>query len=605
MSAEPLSPMTKPRFPVRPVAVGALVVLLGVGASTVFRGQKPAAHAETPPAAAEGTHGAAAQPSAPEVGVEVVLPQTLSEPIRVTGTLRTDEMVTLSTKATGLVEKVYVKEGDPVRKGQLLVRIDDGDLLAQRDRALATIRSAEAQVAQDEAAVAVAEARLKQAETHRGIKDAGAQSEFRRAEQALATAKTRLAQAKSLSGIAATESDTRVAFAKAGLQAARERLKALEEGSRKQEKASAQAALVRAQSQVARMKSMLERREQLYRDKAIAAEVVDNARRDYEGALADLEAAKQQLSLVEEGPRSEEIRAQEEVVRQAQASLRDAEAYRARRSISDQDVEAAESQVRQAEAALDAARANLAQSQVNEDEIRSARATLNQARATVLKSRAAGLQAQADLRLQNELIKQTKIFSPVNGVVSSRNVQEGAAVVQMRNEMMTLVSSDTLYFEATAPETSLSQLRPGLPARVILDAIPGKILSGQLRQIIPVASGTNRSVRLRISFPRPPAGQTVVGGFARAEIMGRSRGTTVSVPRAALVSDDGQLGVFLLLDGKAVRKEVTIGDPGGTGDRVPVIEGLRGGETIIVEGASSLTDGQKVTPAPTQSAKAE
>ena len=66
-----------------------------------------------------------------------------------------------------------------------------------------------------------------------------------------------------------------------------------------------------------RAKSMLDRREQLLREGAIASEVVDNARRDYEVAMTDLDAAKQQLSLVQEGPRSEEIRVAEESVRQA------------------------------------------------------------------------------------------------------------------------------------------------------------------------------------------------------------------------------------------------------------------------------------------------
>lgn len=598
MSSEALPHKSTRKFPVRPVAAGALalmVVAAGV-AATNNRDQKADSHGTAPATAHEGAPEAAATPAAPEVGVEVVLPQSLSEPIRVTGTLRTDEMIVLSTKATGLVEKVFAKEGDRVRKGQLLVQIEDDDLLAQKDRADAAIRAAQAQVQQDEAAIAVAEARLKQVQTGRDIKNVGADSEFRRAEQALATAKTRLAQAKSLSGIAATEADTRVASAKAALQAAKERLKALEDGSRKQEKAAAESAVRRAQTQVSRMKSMLDRREQLFQDKAIAAEVVDNARRDYEAAQADLDSAKQQLSLVLEGPRSEEIRTQEEVVRQAEAAVKDAEANRARRQISDQDVDAAENQVRQAEATLEAARANLAQSKVNEDEIRSAQAAVLQIRATANKSRAALLQARADLKFQRELIEQTLVKSPVNGIISQRNVQEGAAVVQMRNELMTLVSSDTLYFEATAPETSLPQLRRGLKARVILDAVPGKIFPGELREIIPVASGTNRSVRLRISIPRPPQGQAVVGGFARAEIAGQSRGAAVSVPRTALVSDDGQMGVFVLSGGKAMRREVSIGDPGGTGERVPVIEGLRGGETIITAGAASLTDGQKVTP---------
>lgn len=580
----------KRKTPVRAIAGAVLVIAVGGGIAANQMNKKLAAGS----APAEKPAVEVKAPAPPEVGVETVLAGSLMEPVRVTGTLRTDEEVTISTKATGLVKAVYAKEGDRVTRGQLLVELDASELTAQRERAVAAVRAAEAQVAEAEAAVKVAAAKAQQARTNTGIKDTGAQTEYRRAEQNLATAKVRLSQAKSQASITSAESDTRVAGAKAALQAARERLNALKEGSRRQEKAAAEAAVNRAQTQVARMKSALDRREQLLRDKAVAAEVVDNARRDYEAAQADLDAAKQQLSLTQEGPRSEEVRAQEEVVRQAEAALAEAEANRARRQISNEDVDAATNAVRQAEAALEAAKANLAQKDVNQDEIRSTQAALAQAQAAVLRARAAANQARADVRYQDEIISQTRLYSPVNGVVTQRQVQTGAAVVQMRNELMTLVSADTLYFEATAPETALGQLQRGASAKVMLDAVPGKVFRGTVREIIPVATGTNRSVRLRISFPKPPA--AVVGGFARAEIQGRSHSAAISVPRAALVSDEGQMAVFKVVDGKAARTPVTAGDPGGTGERVPVIEGLRSGDTIVVEGASSLVDGQTVTP---------
>jgi RND family efflux transporter MFP subunit len=588
MSSDVFASPRRP-FPIRVVALTVLAVLLLAGFGFATRNKKAASEVKSnQPAPAP----AAAAPT--EVTVETVSASVLDEPVRVTGTLRTDENVVLSTKATGLVKQVFVKEGDPVRRGQLLVIVDDQDLKAQRDRTTAAVRAAQSALNEEQAKVRSAQAKLQQAKTSQGIKNAGVDADYRRAEQALSAAKTRLSQAKSLAGIASTEADNRVASAKANLQAARERLKALQEGARKQEVASAEAAVRRAQVQVNRMKSALDRREQLLREGAIAREQVDNARHDYESAQADLQTSQEQLSLVQEGPRTEEIRAQEEVVRQGEAAVRDADANMARRQISSEDVDTAETQVRQAEAAADAAKANLAQSSWNADEIRNAEAALNQAKAGVERARQSVSQAQADVRYQDELISQTRVYSPVNGVVTKRNVQIGAAVVQMRNELLTLVSLDTVYFEAAAPETSLPFLRKGLTATVLLDAAPGKRFSGVVREIIPVAEGTNRSVRLRISLPKPE-GLTVVGGFARAQIDGRSGARAVSVPREALVSDQGEMGVFLLRDGKAAHRAVQVGDAGGVGDRVPVISGLSGGEQVIVDGASSLKNGQDVT----------
>ena len=595
MSSETLAPAGKTgparSHVTRNIAILAVVVLAAAGATfklssrpaAVTSAGKPAPTAENPAAS-----------TAVEVTVEPVAMGVLDQPVRVTGTLRTDETVTLSTKATGLVKSVSVKEGDRVTRGQLLVVIDDSDIRAQRDRAVAAVQAAEAVIVEKRAQVQSFESKLRQAKTSGTIKDTAAQSEYRQAQQALETAKSRLSQAKSQSGIQQTESESRVVAAKANLQAARERLKSLTEGSRKQEIATATAAVTRAETQVTRAKSAYDRRAMLLKEKAIAEEAVDNARRDWEVAVADLAAAREQLSLVKEGPRSEEIRAQEEQVRSAESLLREAEANRAKLAISNEDVRAAENAVEQAQAGLEAAKAALAQTNWNEDEVRAAQAALAVAKADVAKARAALVQARADVRLQDELISQTRIYSPVNGVVTKRQVQTGAAVVQMRNELMTLVSSDTLYFEAAAPEGTLSQLRAGLPAQVMLDAVPGKVFPGTVREIIPVAEGVNRSVRVRISIPREVSSRAVVGGFARAQINGRVS-DAMSVPRTALVSDEGQPAVFVLQDGKAARKAVVIDDPGGgVSQRVRILSGLTPGEQVIVEGAADLTDGQAV-----------
>jgi multidrug efflux pump subunit AcrA (membrane-fusion protein) len=551
------------------IRVAALLLLgtAGAGGSVLLAGARSSASDPQTPKAKPATPAAA---TTPQVMLESVAARVFDRAIRVTGTLKSDEVVALSSKATGLVRQVLAKEGDRVRQGQLLVQIDDSELRAQRDKARAAVRSAQA--------------KLQQAQTSRGIKNTAVASDHRSAEQALATARTRLSQAKSLAQISATSVEADVDSARANLEAARERLKVVQDGSRRQEKARAELAVTRAQTQANKLQANLARREQLFAEGAIAREDVDNVRRDYEGALAEVNSAKEQLDLISEGSRSEEIRVSEQQVRQAEATLRSAEANRARRQISDEDVDAAEAQVRQSQAAFEATRAALAQRQWNDDEIHTTRAEV--------------AKAQADVRYYEQLIAQTRIFSPVNAVVTQRKIHVGESVSATSNALMTLVATDTLYFEATAPEGALPYLHAGGCADVTLDALPGQSFAGTIREIIPVAEGANRSVRLRISLPRPATGlanagtTVVVGGFARATVRGATQEAVVTVPSAALVSDNGEKAVYVYEDGRAQLRDVEVG--ASDSERAQILDGLHTGDRVIVSGAEALTDGQQV-----------
>jgi multidrug efflux pump subunit AcrA (membrane-fusion protein) len=197
-----IRPTTSRRPPVRLAAtlllglgiIGAVAVQVGTGAQR--RQGRPA-----PPAPKPAVNASAApQPAA---STETVSARPFAHPVRVTGTLKSDEVVALSTKATGMVRQVLAKEGDRVRRGQLLVEIDDSELQAQRARAVATAEAAAA--------------RLKQAYTSRGMKNAAVAADYHRAEQALSAARTRLSQARALARISATEVESNVESARSAL----------------------------------------------------------------------------------------------------------------------------------------------------------------------------------------------------------------------------------------------------------------------------------------------------------------------------------------------------------------------------------------------------
>jgi membrane fusion protein (multidrug efflux system) len=88
-------------------------------------------------------------PEVKKVEVMEVLPSQISYTISAIGSLKTIEDVTLSAKRSGIIQKILVKEGDRIKKGQILVQLDDVDARLQLEKAEAAVMQAEATLEMD------------------------------------------------------------------------------------------------------------------------------------------------------------------------------------------------------------------------------------------------------------------------------------------------------------------------------------------------------------------------------------------------------------------------------------------------------------------------
>src|SRR5580692_1901085 len=199
--------------------------------------------------------------------------------IVVSGNIELTE-VNIAFKTAGKLIERTVDEGDSVKKGQVIARLDRDQLVAQRDREVAGLQSAESQLAQ---------------------------------------AKTSLEWQK----------DTLAADIeqRAGDLASNEaRLAELKNGARPQEKLDAQAAVDSAQSEVERSKKDWDRAQVLHRDDDISTAQYDQYRNRWEAATAALHSAKEKQALVLAGPRTEVINAQQAMVERMRGALKMAQA---------------------------------------------------------------------------------------------------------------------------------------------------------------------------------------------------------------------------------------------------------------------------------------
>lgn len=279
------------------------------------------------------THRSAIEPPKPvEASVLAIGEQETDQGFFVTGTVRAEFNTTLESKVMGRVDQIEVREGDPIRKGQLLVAIDPRELKAAVNLAGSNVEASV--VAVDSATTA-------------------ATMESR-------TSRARISQAESA-----------VRQARAQLAAAEARRDLALAGPRTQEVQQSRIAVLQAESNLKLAKTELDRTTQLVQVGAVARRELDLAQNRYEVAKGQLDAALQAESIAKEGSRAEDIRAAEEAVRQARAgveqavsALDQARAAALQVDVSRKHIEVSQAQAKQAEAALRSATVGLSYARV-------------------------------------------------------------------------------------------------------------------------------------------------------------------------------------------------------------------------------------------------
>jgi RND family efflux transporter MFP subunit len=195
--------------------------------------------------------------------------------------------------------------------------------------------------------------------------------------------------------------------------------------------------------------------------------------------------------------------------------------------------------------------------------------------------------ARAALEESNARLAQTEIVAPTAGLIASRNVALGQ-VVQTGTELFRLIQEGRIEVDAMVPEAELLKVKAGQNAKIT--GPTGDAEAGEVRIVAPVVDAKTRLGTVRIALG--PDTQLKPGMFARVEI-GTEAAQALAVPLKSLVWRQAKPGVFKVdAAGKAAFTEVSTGRK--TSDFVEVRSGLRSGETIVVDGAGLLNDGDTV-----------
>ncbi|MEO7254209.1 MAG: efflux RND transporter periplasmic adaptor subunit [Casimicrobium sp.] len=243
--------------------------------------------------------------------------------------------------------------------------------------------------------------------------------------------------------------------------------------------------------------------------------------------------------------------------------------------------------VAEAEAALAEAEANAARARTLQDSGAMSTQQINQY-VTAAKTAAARLQSATAARDGGQLrVNFTRVVAPDDGVISSRLATVGA-VVGTGQELFRLIRKNRLEWRAEVTAAELAKVAAGQP--VVITTPTGAVVNGKVRVVAPTVDTATRNAIVYVDLASSTAAKA--GMFASGDF---SVGTTsaLSLPQHAVVLRDGMTYVYqLLADNKVSQLKVQTGRR--LNDRVEIVSGLKGSETVVVSGAAFLAQGDTV-----------
>lgn len=186
--------------------------------------------------------------------------------------------------------------------------------------------------------------------------------------------------------------------------------------------------------------------------------------------------------------------------------------------------------------------------------------------------------------------ERSEITAPASGVVVRRDIEPGE-VLGPGNAVALLHETATLRATIGIPETDIAFFSTGSSAEITLDAYPDRSFAGRITYIAPSATRPGRNFQAEVEIGNRD-GTLRSGLIVRTRLERRVHEEAVVIARDALVERDGVFHAFVLEDGRAAMRAVSLGPD--EGDRVVIAAGIEIGETLIVSGHRSLLDGQPV-----------
>ena len=210
---------------------------------------------------------------------------------------------------------------------------------------------------------------------------------------------------------------------------------------------------------------------------------------------------------------------------------------------------------------------------------------------------------QATVRQLEQLVSFEKIYAPFDGVITARNTDVGdlisaGTIGGPTTALFSIAQPTKLRVYVNVPEAFSQVARPGLKADLVLAEFPGRRFPGTLVRTADAIDPSTRTLNVEISVNNP-TGRLLAGSYAEVHLKVPGAAASYTLPVGTLLfRSDGLRVAVVQPDNHVALRTVTPGHD--FGDRIEIIGGLHGDESVILNPPDSVVSGEtvRVVPSP-------
>lgn len=213
---------------------------------------------------------------------------------------------------------------------------------------------------------------------------------------------------------------------------------------------------------------------------------------------------------------------------------------------------------------------------------------LDVSRASMEATRAQYLAARAQLDTSQVTMRQAALVAPISGVVSKRHALPGEKLAP-EQQILSIVDLSKLELAGLVGTHEVSRLKVGMAVQVQVEGVDHPV-EARISRIAPAAEPGTRAIGVALALDNPKE-EFRAGQYAVARVTLPDAAQRLTVPLAAVSSNAGQEGVWLIDKGMLVRRIVTTGRRDLREGRVEVLNGLTPAAQVLAARFDNLRDG--------------